>query len=372
MSSSQRYSYSSQFVDDLFVDIGRLILQEQVSVESVWLRLLELGRTNSPDLAAYWRATEEARGIPDSVFKTTETYYFDDCEPSRTFKTSGTSMGRVGHVNYSPRGIELMRLSILENARKRILHGLEAPAIVRLVPPPEEVPDMVMAYGMDLIARTLGDPEFSAVVVGRDGVNYPLLEGALRRATESGVPVVLLGGSSAFVNICRTLREQNVFFELPEGSKVVDAGGFKTLSKKIHIAQLRNDIMSTFGIGEGGFLNIFGMTELASQLYDAIDIAIGPNGERPKAGTPFVELRVRSPYTMDTIQGSLGLLEIADLCIMDRPPVVLTGDLGIATSYGLAVLGRIPMAGSRGCSLSLDEMTLVSGAPGRSLVRAER
>jgi hypothetical protein len=106
------------------------------------------------------------------------------------------------------------------------------------------------------------------------------------------------------------------------------------------------------------------MTELASQLYDAEDRPLGPSGERPKRALPHVWPRLRNPSDLQLMATGTGLLEVVDLCILDRPCVVLTGDLAVGDRDGVALAGRIRGSGSRGCSLTLDALT----APGGSRV----
>lgn len=351
------YRYDDFFVTELFEDIGRLILGESSDSESIWNRLCELALANSPAVAEYWRRTERGRGIPDSAFRGASPYLFPDREPARTFSTSGTTSALRGQASYSPRGMELMDLSILENARCHILAGLDRPAIIRLVPPANAAPSMVMAYGMELIASTLGHPELSDVVIGERGIDYPRLTATMHAAIASGAPTVLIGASFAFVNLCHQLEERGQRFALPPGSRVIDAGGFKGRSRTVGVDEMRKLIMRTFGVASDGFVNLFGMTELASQLYDARDVCVGPLEQRPKGSTRFVQPRVRDAHTMALRDNGLGLLEVVDLCLLDRPPVLLTGDWGICTPDGVAVVGRVERGQSRGCSLTLDELT---------------
>jgi hypothetical protein len=144
---------------------------------------------------------------------------------------------------------------------------------------------------------------------------------------------------------------------------VVDAGGFKRRSASLHVDTLRVALGEIFGIAQQNFVNLFGMTELASQLYDHHayqDIAIGPLGERVKGARPYVQVRVRDSDTMDTINTLAegpGLLEVIDLCVLDRPPALLTGDRAIAAPGGAAIIGRVQRNSTRGCSLSLDALT---------------
>ncbi|MGC7102121.1 acyl-CoA reductase [Amycolatopsis lurida] len=356
------YRYDDPFVHSLSEDIGRLILGESADHESIHSRQFELAAANSLVVSRYWKATELGRGIPDSAYKESPLYLFPDEVPAREFSTSGTSGGGRGRAAYSPAGLALMRLSITENARRSLVRDLDRPAFVRLVPAADAAPGMVMAYGMELIATTFGDPEFSDVVVGEHGIDYERLASALDAATAANIPVVLLGGSFSFVNACAELTRRGRGFTLPAGSKAVDAGGFKGRARTVRVADLRETIAEVFGIARDRFTNLFGMTELASQFYDRSDVPVGPLGERPKGSLPFAHLRVRDPDTMKPLDSGLGLLEVSDLCLIDRPPTLLTGDLAIAADSGAAVVGRARRGSGRGCSLTLDALTATGPA----------
>ncbi len=341
----------------LFEDLASLVVDGAGDRRALSDRLLELARANAPEVEAYWRRTRPGLGIPDVAFRDASPYFFPDRPPIRTFRTSGTSGGARGSASYSPRGLELMDLSILENARRHVVAGLERPLILRFVPSESLAPEMVMAHGMELIARELGHPKLSACVVGPRGVDLELLASRLDAAVAEGLPVVLIGGSFAFVNVCDALAARGRAWQLPEGSRMIDAGGFKGRSRVVTVDDLRAAVGRCFGIAPGRCVNLFGMTELASQLYDAADVPVGPLGERPKGRLRFVEPIVRDAFTLEPLDAGPGLLEVADLCILDRPHVVLTGDRGIARAGGVAIAGRIERGQSRGCSLTLDDLT---------------
>jgi hypothetical protein len=351
------YDYRDPSLTTLFEDMGRLVTGESVDRDSVEARLLEVARANAPELAEYWRRIGQGVGVPDTAFKQRSPYLFPDEPPVRTFSTSGTTGQARGRAAYSKRGLALMDLSIHHNARRHIIGALDSPAILRLVPPERAAPEMVMAYGMERIAADFGDPELSASVVTQSGVDLAQLRTLLDRAEREARPVVLIGGSFAYVNVCERLEREGLRWSLAPGSRAVDAGGFKGRSRAVDVAELRALIGRSFGITPGACVNLFGMTELASQLYDASDVAVGPLGERPKARLPFVYPRVRDAHTLALREAGVGLLEVVDCAVLDRPCTVLTGDVGVAGPEGVAITGRVQRGTSRGCSLTLDAIT---------------
>jgi hypothetical protein len=184
-----------------------------------------------------------------------------------------------------------------------------------------------------------------------------LLIQRLDLAVAEGIPVLLAGGSFAFVNICDDLQSRGRSWQLPPGSQTVDGGGFKGRSRVVTVDALRQSVAEVFGIALDRCTNLFGMSELASQLYDSADVCAGPLGERPKSGAEFIRAIVRDPADLTPMPCGTGLLEIVDLCVLDRPHRILTGDSAIARDDGVVITGRIKGGQSRGCSLTLDEMT---------------
>ncbi|XXU27112.1 hypothetical protein WMF36_45535 [Sorangium sp. So ce887] len=350
-------SYRDPLVQRLFTMISDLLADGAGEPSAIHEQLLDLTSANSPEVRDYWRRTTRGLGVPDVAFKGSSPYLFPDEPAARTFRTSGTTRSDRGSAHYSARGLELMDLSILTSARRHVVAGLESPVILRLVPPEHLAPEMVMAHGMELIARTFGHRELSTSVLSPSGVDLALLGSRLDAAVAERLPVVLIGGSFAFVNVCDALEAQGRAWSLAPGSRMIDAGGFKGRSRAVGVDELRAVARRVFGIAAEGCVNLFGMTELASQLYDAADVAIGPLGERPKGSTPFVAPRVRDARSLSVRTEGPGLLEVVDLCVIDRPHVVLTGDLGVARGGGVAITGRIERGQSRGCSLALDAMT---------------
>jgi hypothetical protein len=352
-----RLSYEDPAVDRLFDDIAALAVGDSGDVEDIEARLVELAVANCPGLGTYWRRTGCGVGIPDVAYKSRPPFLFDDARRARTFRTSSTTGPVAGEVTYSERGMHLMDLSITTGARRTAFSDLDRPAVIRLVPSERAAPHMVMAYGMELLTRTFGDPVLSTCVVRPDGFDWQALRISLDKAIAEERPVVLIGGTSAIANMCVVLIKQKEFRKLPPGSGVVDAGGMKRGSGVITTDEFRSLLGLAFGLGPGSHVNLFGMTELASQLYDSADIPVGPGGERPKAGHGLVRARVRCQYDMSVREHGPGLLEVVDLCVIDRPHVLLTGDWAVAGEYGVAITGRVDRTNARGCSLVLDEIT---------------
>ena len=354
--------YADPFVERLCQDVAALVVDGAGDAGELKERSIELALANSPPAAAYWKRTRPGLGIPAEAYKQRQIDLFPGQPVTRVFRSSGTTGSRRSVVRYTKRGAELMRLSVEENARRHVFRGLDEPVVLRLVPTETAAPHMSIAHHLELMSRRFGHRTLSTSVVSPAGVDLELLIDRLDVAVAAQAPVVLLGASFAYVNVCDALAESGRRWTLPPASLMVDMGGFKGRSREVAVASLRAMAADVFGIALDRFVNKFGMTELASHLYDSADVPAGPNGERPKAGQPFAWPVVRDPYTLRPASHGVGLLEVTDLCLIDRPCVVLTGDRAIATEHGPAIAGRLRGAASRGCSLTADEMTAGASA----------
>jgi hypothetical protein len=185
------------------------------------------------------------------------------------------------------------------------------------------------------------------------------LRGDLRAAEQEGAPVCLLGASFAFVHFLDRCRADGLRFRLPAGSRVMDTGGFKGKSREIPQAELYALISERFGVGRDACVNMYGMTELSMQCYDSPlrRRAAGLPDEPIMQTPPWARTLVLDAETLRPVpEGVRGILCHYDLANCSSVIGILTEDVGVATSRGFRLLGRIQGAESRGCSVSVDEM----------------
>lgn len=352
-----RLTADDAFVRRLADDMGSLISGTGGLRDSVRDRLIELAERQSDTVARHFQRKGRGFGVPTSANRGAGLFHFPEVEPVRVFRTSGTSGRTRGVAAYSPRGFELLNLTILRQARQKLALGVQGRcfASIRLLPASAVVPEVVMAYGMETIAQDLGFPTLSDTAFIGSQLDFPRLKHLLQGARAEGAPVLLTGGTFTLVNACDTLLASGEGFELPKGSVVLDAGGLKNRARSVSVTEYTRLIERCFGPVR--CVNLFGMTELTSQLYDVDSKPVGPRGERVKGGCPWVFPTVRDPVTLSAIQSGMGLLEIADLATLDRPCVILSDDIAVATSGGAAVIGRAMGAPTRGCALHIEELS---------------
>ena len=248
-----------------------------------------------------------------------------------------------------------MAESIAHNARRFLLPDGRSTVILVLAPSPELAPEMIMAWGMNYLIEQFG-LSGSRFLVTSDGLDRHALMDILGRCISEGTPVTLIGASFGFVHLFDGLRAGNITLSLPEGSRLMDAGGFKGRSRTLRRDELDDVIFERLGIPAHRSVNLLGMTELASQFYDSV-MERGLSTPRVKVNAAWTRTEVLDPRTLKPApSGQIGLLAHWDLANLERPMAILTDDLGVREETGWRVLGRAAGAESKGCSLTVDDM----------------
>ncbi len=300
------------------------------------------------------RGWREIPAVPTEAFRRFELFAGEVAV--KEFRTSGTSGSTPGRALFSESGLELMAEAIRVNARVMLLPDGRATRILILAPPPEAAPHMIMAHGMDQLRREFGLPG-SRFLIGPEGLDSDALMSELAESGDGGAPLTLIGASFGFVHLFDAMAEQGARFTLAPGSRAMDAGGFKGRSREASRAELCKAFEERLGIGAERCVNLLGMTELASQLYDNT-LREGPAAPRHKVNPPWTRTEVVDPLSLNPRPvGERGLLLHTDLANFERPIRIQSDDLGRRLEAGgFEIEGRAQGAEARGCSLAIDEM----------------
>jgi hypothetical protein len=165
--------------------------------------------------------------------------------------------------------------------------------------------------------------------------------------------VCIIGTSLAFVHWLELLRQQSNSFVLPEGSRLMDTGGFKGAQISISSRELRDQYRELLGIPAHFAVNEYGMTEMLSQFYDGQ--LRNPALALIKQGPPWVRSAIVDPETLRPLpRGEQGLLRHLDLANLFSVSAIQTEDIAIETDAGFQLLGRATGAAPRGCSIAMD------------------
>jgi hypothetical protein len=139
----------------------------------------------------------------------------------------------------------------------------------------------------------------------------------------------------------------------------MDTGGFKGQSRELSPTDFYQGLASTFGVSPSDCQNMYGMTELSTQFYDA------GQEKQPvvKRGPHWIKTRVLDPLSgVEMPAGEIGVLAHTDLGNFNSVLTLLTEDLGHTQDDGFVLLGRAQGAQAKGCSLAVEHFLLAAQA----------
>ena len=295
--------------------------------------------------------------VPTQAFKEFPIACFPVREAVAEFHTSGTTREQAGKHYFKT--LELYEAAIRPNfaahllgeRASRPLAGATTAAlslpVLALTPSPAAAPHSSLAHMLGVVGGT--DCEFFV----ED--NTLLLERLAHRLCEmqwANQPVLLLGTAFAFVHLFDHLAEQR--FELPEGSRAMETGGFKGRSREVSKSALYELFTRQLGIPAHRVVNEYGMTELSTQFYDET-LRVGWQSNH-KEVPHWARVLIIDPATgRPAPTGQRGLIRIFDLANLWSALCIQTEDLGIAHLDGtFEGTGRAAAAEVRGCSLNAE------------------
>jgi hypothetical protein len=304
-------------------------------------------RGSTPRRVAGWR---DIPPVPINAFKDATLSCVPPAECERVFMTSGTTRAEVRGRNHHPT-IAVWDRSMRRNFSQRFMRGGERLPMVILFPDEQELPNSSLARYLSLAAQAFG-ADGSRHYVGPGGLDVAGVCAALERAVAAGVPLAILGATYSFVHLLDALAAQGRRFALPQGSRILDTGGYKGQSRTLELRDFYAALGQAFGVPATRCINMYGMTELSSQFYD------DGNATLPsvKSGPHWIRTRVLEPLSGRELgPGERGLLAHCDLSNFNSVTTILTEDVGVAVDGGFLLLGRAEGAEAKGCSLAVQE-----------------
>ncbi len=290
--------------------------------------------------------------LPTDVFRFRRIAAHPEDDDRRVFRSSGTtSSERSVHIY---RDLGLYDFAARVAARQMLFPDVDKMRLVMLAPHEDETPDSSLEYMLARFAEWFGTQ--STWVWRRGVLDLELLTERLRNAEASGEPVAVLGTSFAFVHAEDGLGDRR--FELPEGSRVMQTGGYKGRSREVDPELLLGAISTRYGVAAPRIINEFGATELSSQMYETTlrEHIGGSAGPRRLWVPPWVRATPVDPDSLQPVDGeTIGILRIDDTANLDSVCCIQTADLAQRLDDGIVVLGRAQGATQRGCSLAADK-----------------
>jgi hypothetical protein len=328
-------------------------LDPDASFEELALSLFAWQIERNPDYAAFAGAlrptsVEAIPAVPVELFRDLDLTCFPALPPHRVFLTSGTTSGRRG-------AHRLQDTELYDLGAERWFRACvpQVPAsCVALLPSPREVPESSLAH---MVGSFFPDADHFVDARGRLD-----RAAAWTRLQEAKAPVFLASTGFALAE----LFDGRELARLPEGSLIMVTGGFKGRHTRLEEGPLLREALDRLGEG-ARVVGEYGMTELSSQLWTR---PFRPSSEAPPPYLPPPWMRVLAvdPGTGELLpSGVEGQLRFVDLANDQTVLAIETMDRGIVEADGVVrLLGRLPSAPLRGCSLAVEEArALRSRAP---------
>ena len=332
--------------DTEFDDLAAALFELQYRSNEPYRRFCQR-RGVTPRRVNGWR---QVPPVPISAFKDATLSCVPPADCERVFMTSGTSRGEVKGRNHHPT-IAVWDRSMRQHFEQRFMQGSGRMPMLLLFPDELQLPNSSLARYLSLAARCHGTPD-SRSYIGPQGLDVDGLRAALDGAVAQARPVALMGASFSVVHLLDALRKQGLRYALPEGSRILDTGGYKGQARELPLDAFYDALAETFGVPRGRCVNMYGMTELSSQFYDAGN----PTVPSVKRAPHWVRSRVLDPLSgRELPRGERGVLAHCDLANFNSAIAILTEDLGVAVDDGFLLLGRAEGAEAKGCSLAVQE-----------------
>jgi acyl-CoA synthetase (AMP-forming)/AMP-acid ligase II len=309
-------------------------------------------------------ALDDIPAVPSDAFRWTRVAVHPPALDVTRFFTSGTTGTERGA--HPLRTLRTYAELSLRFGRQALVARAGRHTVVAVAPLLDEPPSSSLGYMMGVFmeafdGRALDGGPFVLQSAERwllrsEGVDVEGLGRAIAVARSRAEPLMLLTTSFGLVALLDALGSGRC--ELPEGSVVMQTGGFKGRVREVDPRELRKEAARRFAVPEAAIVSEYGMTELSSQLYEGTL----PGGVLRGEPGVFLEpkwLRVTpvDPVSLEPVPaGKAGLARFVDLANVDSAVAVVTRDLVRRSGRGIELIGRQAGAPPRGCSLSVEAL----------------
>jgi hypothetical protein len=295
----------------------------------------------------------EIPAVPTAAYKEATLATFDVSKAQLAFVTSGTTQG-VGGRQYMETSA-LYDAALIAGFDRFMLADGARLRYFNLVPNPAERPGSSLGYMMGRVSALRGRGETGWYIRG-DELRMDALLSDLEDAMERGQPVCIAATAFALVHVLDAMRTHDRYLALPNGSRIMETGGFKGRSRMLGRRELYDELCERFGCARDAIVAEYGMTELTSQYYDAVLRQAHDDNVRFKQAPPWLRPRVVGPDGATLPNGTVGALVHVDLGNRSSCVAIQTEDLGVQFDEGLVLIGREEGAALRGCSLDAEDL----------------
>ena len=342
---------ASDSSEDRFNQLALSLCAFQFQHNMAWRRLCE-ARGWMPRTLDDWRRIPAA---PAAAFKELELTTLPPEERSAVFHSSGTAAQTPSRHFHSRESLAVYETSLLAWFEPHLkLNDGCLPRLLFLTPAPALAPHSSLVHMFETIRRAY--PACDARFFGEvdSNGNWTIHREEFERALDGSRPIALFGAAFHFVNLLEDPATGLPGIRLPDGSRVLETGGYKGRSRSLTQGDLHALISERLGVRRDHIVCEYGMSELSSQAYDTTFDHSGPTTHAPRRFRfpPWARVQIVSPETgREVAEGEIGLVRVYDLANVASVLAVQTEDLAIRRGDGFEFVGRAPAAEARGCSL---------------------
>lgn len=317
----------------------------------------------SPASVVTW---SDIPAFPTESFKTDFVMSFPAEQAVMAQMTSGTTANKRGMIFRDEIGRDLVF------AANRVMTGAwlfpdfaagQRCRILILAPSPEMAPSMGMAIGMEQTRVHFGTDD-SRFLLEHSGLDIRGLVDALARAEATGVPVAMIGSTSAFVYFLQACKKKGIGFSLPPGSRIGDGGGYRGRFGELTQEDYFALALQVLAIPASHCVNVLGMAETATNYFDNVlrDVvlpsSVKAGGRRLRFPPPWARVQAVATDTLDALpHGKIGLLRHFDVANLPTVIAVQTDNLGFTdVSGGFQIVGRAKLENGRVASLPSEKV----------------
>lgn len=297
----------------------------------------------NPDQVTNWW---QIPAVPTEAFKKSIIASFPLSETELSLLTSGTTSPETrGKIYRDKSSLEIIKKCNYILTKEFLFPDVERMRMILLIPSPKVALGMPMAYGLEEAKREFGTAESEYYITPR-GLEVDKLITALFEVQEKNEPVCVIGATSGFIYLFNICREKGLEFELPEGSRVCDGGGYQGTFGECSRDQYYALVEEFLGVPWHMCVNALGMGESGTNYFDNVlrDFCRGEVvKERHKVDLPWTRTIVVGVRTGKRLpEGELGLIRHYDLTNRATVLAVQTDNIGYETDKGFEILGRTP------------------------------
>ena len=361
----------AQHMDAEFNGMAMVLFALQFGRNLSYRALCE-ARGVTPNAVNHW---SEIPPVPTAAFKELELTCLSPEQRTHMFHSSGTTGQRPSRHFHSAESLEVYEASLWAGLQVNLRFSIFDLRFICLTPSRDQAPHSSLVYMLEVVRHKLGGEGVFLGRIDKDGawvLDYEAAFTALNcghrpeeveTACVANPPpvggyekrILLAGTAFSFVHLLDELKARNVSIRLPEGSLVMETGGYKGRSREMPKAELHALITEHLGVSSSHIICEYGMSELSSQAYDC-EMRSAERGLRNEVKVfhfpPWARARVVSPETgREVAEGETGLIRVFDLANVFSVMAIQTEDLAVRRGGGFELIGRANLAEPRGCSL---------------------